>query len=984
MRPANCLVLAALLFAGRAALAEGGSAELTYEQHVRPILKAHCFQCHGEEGQRKGGLDLRLKRFIEKGGESGPAIVPGNPDESLLAEKIRSEEMPPVEKKLSAAQVETIVHWIAAGAKTARPEPEQVGEGPIFSLEERDYWAFQPVRRPAVPICGAGVSPAATPPNIGQAGRLHHNEQVRTTIDAFLLARLEREGLTFSPEADRPTLIRRAYFDLVGLPPTPEEVEAFVADTSPDAWERVVDRLLASPHYGERWGRHWLDVAGYADSEGYTDEDTPRASAFRYRDYVIRSFNADKPFDQFIQEQLAGDELVPPPYKNLSAEAIDKLTATGFLRMSPDGTASGGVDQNVARNQVVADTLQIVGTSLFGMTLHCAQCHDHRYDPIPQADYYRLRAIFEPALDWKNWRSPPAREVSLYTDDDRALAQKIQAQAAEVDAERARKAQEFIDRTLEEELLLVPEKLREGLRIAYKTADKDRTPEQKAVLKEYPSVANISVGSLYLYDQRRDVKARQIETKRKQDEQQFVTETRARELAKVPEAERAAVETAAAAPVEKRTAEQTAMIEKYPGVLVTAATLGQFNADAAAELAKDAETAAELRATKAADNLKRYSEKAAEIRAKIPPEEFVRALTEVPGQASPTFVFHRGDFQQPKEQVSPGDLTILAAATATDIPADDANLPTTGRRLAFARHLTDGRHPLVARVIVNRVWLHHFGRGLVGTPGDFGVLGERPTHPELLDWLAAGFMDHGWSVKHLHRLIMTSAAYRQSSRRNEKADAVDPENRLYARMSVRRLESETVRDAILSIGGQRHDKMFGPPVPVMEDEVGQIVIGRENLDGERKPTGPVSLGGDEYRRSLYVQMRRSRPLGMLETFDAPIMSPNCECRNISTVASQSLVFMNSAFVIESAKQFAARLEREAGADRRHQLARGWMLALGRRATDDELNGAETFLNRQLETVKGQSAENDPTARNHQALATFCQALLSANAFLYVD
>ncbi|HQU41247.1 MAG TPA: DUF1549 domain-containing protein [Pirellulales bacterium] len=978
MRSANCLILLALLFASRAAIADGGNAELTYERHVRPILKAHCFQCHGEEGQRKGGLDLRLKRFIEKGGESGPAIAPGKPDESLLVEKIRSEEMPPVDKKLLAAQVETIVHWIAAGAKNARPEPEQVGEGPIFSQEERNYWAFQPVRSVSVPLASASGGNAAT--ITAQAGRLCYE----TPIDAFLLARLEREGLTFSPEADRPTLIRRVYFDLIGLPPTPEEVEAFVADASPDAWERVIERLLASPHYGERWGRHWLDVAGYADSEGYTDEDAPRASAFRYRDYVIRSFNADKPFDQFIQEQLAGDELVPPPYKNLSAEAIEKLTATGFLRMSPDGTASGGVDQNAARNQVVADTLQIVGTSLFGMTLHCAQCHDHRYDPIPQADYYRLRAIFEPALDWKNWRSPPAREVSLYTDDDRALAQKIQAEAAEVDAERARKAQEFIDRTLEEELLLVPENLRDGLRTAYKTADKDRTPEQKAALKEYPSVANISVGSLYLYDQRRDVKARQIETKRKQKEQQFVAETKARELAKVPEAERAAVEAAATAAVEKRTAEQTAIVEKYPGVLVTAATLGQFNAEAAAELAKDAETAAELRATKAADNLKRYSEKAAEIRAKIPPEEFVRAVTEVPGQASPTFVFHRGDFQQPKEQVSPGDLTILAGATTTDIPADDANVPTTGRRLAFARHLTDGRHPLVARVIVNRVWLHHFGRGLVGTPGDFGVLGERPTHPELLDWLAAEFMDHGWSVKHLHRLIMTSAAYRQSSRRNEKADAVDPENRLYARMSVRRLESEAVRDAILSIGGQRHDKMFGPPVPVMEDEVGQIVIGRENLDGERKPTGPVSLGGEEYRRSLYVQMRRSRPLGMLETFDAPVMSPNCECRNVSTVASQSLVFMNSAFVIELAKQFAARLEREASADRRRQLARGWMLALGRRATDDELYGAETFLNRQLETLKAQSPQADPAAQNHQALATFCQALLSANAFLYVD
>ena len=964
MKTAISLIFAAILLVSHAR-ADNVSADLTFEQHVRPILKAHCFQCHGEEGQRKGDLDLRLKRLLEKGGESGAAIVPGKADESPLVEKIRSGEMPPIEKKLSAAQVDTIVAWIAAGAKTARPEPEQVGDGPLFSEEERGYWAFQPVRRPAVPATG-------------------HAEQPRTPIDPFLLARLEKEGLTFSPEADRFTQIRRAYFDLIGLPPTPEEIEAFVADGAPDAWERLIDRLLASPHYGEHWGRHWLDVAGYADSEGYTDQDTPRASAFRYRDYVIRSFNADKPFDQFIQEQLAGDELVPPPYKNLSPDAIEKLTATGFLRMSPDGTASGGIDQNVARNQVVADTLQIVGTSLFGMTLHCAQCHDHRYDPIPQADYYRLRAVFEPALDWKNWRSPPAREVSLYTDADRALAQKIQAEAAEVDADRARKAQEYIDRTLEEELLLVPENLRDGLRAAYKTADKDRTPEQQALLKEYPSVANISVGSLYLYDQRRDVKAREIENKRKQKEQQFVNETKARELAKVPEGERGSVEAALAAAVETRTAEQTALVAKYPGVSVTAATLAQFNAEAAAELARDAELAAELRATKAADNLKKFSEQAAEIRAKIPPEEFVRALTEVPGQASPTFVFHRGDIQQPKQQVSPGDLTILASATTTEISADDASLPTTGRRLAFARHLTDGRHPLVARVIVNRVWLHHFGRGLVATPGDFGVLGQRPTHPELLDWLASEFMARGWSIKELHRLIMTSTAYRQSSRRDGKADAVDPENRLYARMSIRRLESETVRDAMLSISGQRQAKMFGPPVPVMEDEVGQIVIGRENLDGERKPTSAISLGGDEYRRSVYVQVRRSRPLGMLETFDAPIMSPNCDCRNVSTVASQSLVFMNSAFVIESAGEFATRLEREAGADRRAQVARGWLLALGRQATNEELDAGEAFVCHQLETLKAQSPQADAAQQNHQALASYCQALLSANAFLYVD
>ncbi|HJT36219.1 MAG TPA: DUF1553 domain-containing protein, partial [Pirellulales bacterium] len=454
--------------------------------------------------------------------------------------------------------------------------------------------------------------------------------------------------------------------------------------------------------------------------------------------------------------------------------------------------------------------------------------------------------------------------------------------------------------------------------------------------------------------------------------------------AKAPDAERAALEAAVAAPAETRTPEQTALLEKYPGALVAATTLEKFNPEAAAELAADAKTAAELRATKAVDDLKRYSAKAAEIRSRIPPEGFVRALTEVPGQVSPTFIFYRGDIQQPKREVPPGDLTILAGATNIEIPIDDLALPTTGRRLALARHLTDGRHPLVSRVIVNRVWLHHFGRGLVGTPADFGVLGERPTHPELLDWLADELVARGWSLKSLHRVIMLSTAYRQSSRRDPRLDAVDPDNKLWGRTSVRRLESEAVRDAMLSVSGDRQDAMFGPPVPVMEDDVGQIVIGRENLDGERKPAAAVSLGGDEYRRSIYVQVRRSRPLSMLETFDAPVMSPNCENRNFSTAASQSLVFMNSSLVIDSAGRFASRLEREAGADRRAQVARGWLLAFGRQPTADDLTAAEQFLNRQLEVLKKQSPSAEDAARNHQALATFCQALFSANAFLYVD
>jgi mono/diheme cytochrome c family protein len=964
MKPIAYLSALLPLFGG-AALAADVSADvepiITYEQQVRPIFKAHCFQCHGEAGNREGGLDLRLARLTVKGGDSGAAVVPGMPDQSLLIERVRAGEMPPKDKKLSTGDIEIIARWIAGGARTAELEPATVGDDPLFTEAERRHWAFQPIRGP-------------TPPTVAA------HDQVRTSIDAFLLARLEAAGQTFSPDADRPTLLRRAWFDLVGLPPPPGEIKTFIADASPDAWARAIDRLLASPRYGERWGRHWLDVAGYADSEGYSDDDAVREWAFRYRDYVIRSFNADKPFDQFIQEQLAGDEMIAPPYANLSPEAIEKLTATGFLRMAPDGTGSPGVDANVARNQVVADTLQIVCTSLLGLTVHCAQCHDHRYDPIPQADYYRLRAVFEPALDWKNWRPPAGRRVSLRTDAERQVAAGIEAEAAAIDGQRQVKAQEYIDRTLEEELLLTPAEKREALRTAYKTPDKDRTAEHRALLNEYPSVANISVGSLYLYDGRRDEKARRLDAERRQKEQQYVAAAQAREVEKLPEAERPAVQAALIAKVETRTAEQTALLAKYSSVVVNAGNIKQFDAAADAELAALAKSAAELRATKAAEDLKRYSDRAAEVRARIAKEQFVRALTEPAPPPPATFVFYRGDIQQPKQQVLPGDLVILAGVTSTDLPEKDPALATSGRRLAFARHLTDGRHPLVARVLVNRVWLGHFGRGLVATPADFGALGERPTHPELLDWLASEFMDRGWSLKALHRLIMTSAVYRQASQ----PASADPDNKLYARMSVRRMEAEVVRDAVLAISGELSDTMFGPPVSVMEDDVGQIVIGRENLDGERKPGQAVSLGGEEYRRGLYVQVRRSRPLGLLETFDAPVMSPNCESRNFSTVASQSLVFMNSAFIIDAADHFARRLEREAGSGARDRIARGWLLAFGRTPTESETAEAEAFLGRQTAALRAGSPAVEAASLDHQALASFCQALFSANGFLYID
>jgi mono/diheme cytochrome c family protein len=848
----------------------------TYERDIRPILKAHCFHCHGEGEKLKGGLDLRLRHLIVKGGENGPAIVPGKPADSPLYTLVRDGEMPKAEKKLTPAEVELVRKWIAGGAKTARPEPKELGKEPYFTEDERNYWFFQPVRRPAVP-------------------KVRNPKLVRTPVDAFLLQRLEAAKLSFNAEADKRTLIRRATFDLTGLPPTPEEVQAFVADNSPRAYEALLDRLLASPRYGERWGRHWLDVAGYADSDGYNEADTERKYAYKFRDYVIRAFNEDKPFDQFIREQLAGDEMLRPPYKNLTPEQTDKLVATGFLRMAPDGTASGPPDQYAARNAVVADTLKIVSSSLLGLTVGCAECHDHRYDPIPQTDYYRLRAVFEPAFNWRDWRLPDARLVSLMSDADRARAAEIEREAAKLDAERTAKQEQFIAEVLEKEIAKRPEEIRDALRAAYKTEAGKRTPEQVKLLKEHPTINQLSPSSLYLYD--RDYKTRH------------------------------------------------------------------------------------------ADTLKQMAEAAAKVRATKPVEDFVAALTEVPGKVPPTHLFHRGDYLQQRQVVPPGELTILASWRPTEIPLTNAALPTTGRRLALASQLTDGQHPMTARVLVNRVWLHHFGRGIVATPGDFGALGQRPTHPELLDWLASEFIAQGWSMKKLHKLLMTSTAYRQSSTREARKDRVDPDNLLLGRMSPRRLQAETVRDAMLAVSGRLNEAMFGPPVPVMEDEVGQVIIGKENKDGEGKVGARIDLKGEEFRRSVYVQVRRSRPLGMLEAFDAPVMEPNCEARSVSTVAPQSLMLMNNTTVVEYAAHFAERLLREAGAEPAAQVRRAWWLAFARAPSAAEAEKGIAFLKAQAGLFRAQStgaAAKPAQSPEQQAAASFCHALLSANEFLYVD
>lgn len=868
------LALLAALCVGVATAAGTASAPeqaaVNFETHVRPILRTYCYDCHGANEKLEGGLDLRLRRLIVKGGDSGPAIVPGNREASLLLQRVRDGEMPPTDKKLPPEQVKVLAAWVAAGAPTLRDEPKTIGKGLPITEEDRSFWAFQPPKRPAIPTFGS-------------------EDRVRTSVDALLLARMRERGLAFSPDADKLTLLRRATFDLTGLPPSAEEIAQFTSDSSRNAYEKLLDRLLTSPHYGERWARHWLDAAGYADSDGDTG-DTVRSYAYQYRDYVIDAFNNDKPFDQFIVEQLAGDELAQLPFdqahqpvgEKFTPEQVQKVIATGFLRMAADGTANSE-NPDLARNQVIADTIKIISSSLLGLSVGCAQCHDHRYDPISQEDYFALRAVFEPAFDWqKGWRTPGQRLVSLSTAADRAKSAAIEIEVNKIASERAAKQAELVSEAFKQALQETPESVREPLRKAYQTPAASRTPEQTKLLEEHPSV-NVDAANLYLYNHQ------------------------------------------------------------------------------------------------ANSILQKFDERIAALRATKPPETILSPFIENPGSQTQTHLFYRGDYRQPKQTVAPGDLTIAAPEGARFlIPEHNPKLATSGRRLAYARHLTDGKHPLVARVLMNRVWLNHFGKGLVDTPGDFGNLGMRPTHPELLDFLALEFEEHGWNLKRIQKLIMTSTAYRQSSTIDPAKQKLDSANAFYWRMPLRRLDAESIRDRMLATTGELNLAVHGPPIAIEEDSTGQ-----------------VTASASAPRRSIYLQVRRTKPVSFLATFDAPVMELNCDRRISSTGSPQSLMLMNGDFVLKEAEAFAQRVLKETPLVRpqpatpnasssakawEQQLSHTWQLAFQRPITAQETALTSRFLQQQVAYLRA-NKHKDP---EQAALVNLCQQLLCANEFLYVD
>jgi len=823
------------LLAGTVASAQ--TAKVSFSNDVAPILAKNCAQCHAAT-PAMGNLDLRSRDSALKGGQHGPAIVPGHAAASRLYQHLTGQEQPqmPMGGRLSDAEIAVIKAWIDSGAEwdtsasVTTSKPSGTAEHK-FTDQQRNYWAFQKVTKPSVPAVGA------------------HNP-----IDAFVLAKLATQHLKPNPPADKITLLRRAYLDLTGLPPSPEEAQAFLADNSPQAFEKVVDHLLASPQYGERWGRHWLDLARYADSAGFKADET-RPNVWRYRDYVIQSFNEDKPYDRFVKEQIAGDELYP----NDPAARI----ATGFDRLWPD--ESNLANPILRRQEILNDITDTVGAVFMSMTYGCARCHDHKFDPILQKDYYRLQAFFA------NIRNDD--HASLLTGDQAAAYQQQHAawesQTRDIRAKMDELLASVRNERLKEDIGMFPKEAQE----AVFTPAGQRTPMQ---------------WQMYYRSASRLPSNRELERALKGDAKQ-----------------------------------------RY--------------ADLQKELAQF-------------DNLKPADPPIAE------------AMLDASRNAPPEYVLSKGIWDAPLDEVQPGFLSILDPSPAKIVPPEGLN--STGRRSALANWLTDPKNPLTARVMVNRIWQDHFGNGIVRTSSDFGIMGDRPTDPQLLDYLATTFVETGWSMKKMHRLIMLSNTYQQSSGYQADAAKVDPDNKLLWRFDRRRLEGEVIRDSMLMATGQLNLKMGGPGVfpPIPEG----ISNGSKYLSWKPE-TDPTEAD----RRSVYVFVKRNLRYPMFEAYDFPDTSESCPRRYSTVSPTQPLVGMNDTLIREWSRELATRVLNDAGLSPEQQVERAFRIVFTRAPRDEERQAVLDFLNKQAAEISG------PTART-AAFVDFCQALLNSNEFLYVN
>ncbi|MBM3735581.1 MAG: DUF1549 domain-containing protein [Acidobacteria bacterium] len=812
------------------------------ERDVQAVLAAKCWVCHGRR-EKQGGLDLRTREAMLRGGKSGPAIVPGKPEDSLLVKRIGAQEMPPPKlqeqfsvRGLTDGEFAKVKQWIAEGAAPDPEQPVQVSavNDPAIKAKDREFWSFKtPVRAPQ--------------PRVRAATR------VRTPVDAFVLADLESKSKSFSPEADPMVLLRRVFFNLTGLPPSPEQIEAFASDRAPDRYEKLVNRLLESPHYGERWGRHWLDAVGYVDSEGGNNSDANRPHAWRYRDYVIRAFNANKPFDRFLTEQIAGDETFDfRTAPDLTTGQLDLLAATGFWRMAPDGTNSTEQNFIPERMDVIAGQIEVLGSAVMGLSVGCARCHDHKYDPIPTRDYYRLVAVLTPAFDPFHWLPGefPCGGVGAKCDENNTR-------------------------------YLIPKAFSE-----YRDAQAHNDPVNARI--------------------------REIE-----GEQEKTLETYRARLA----ADKGIKE-----------GKIPALEEAYP----------------------------DFKAARAANETRIREE-----RAKLKPLPLVRALFDLGPEPPPTRILHRGDSTTPGALVPPGALSILSAGFPEY--RDQPLAHSSGRRLALAKWLTDPRHPLTARVMVNRIWQHHFGTGLVSSAGNFGRMGTAPANQALLDWLSTEFVRTGWDIKALHRLILTSTVYRQRS------SPTLGEGDLSAYPFLR-IDAESVRDSILMLAGRLDTRQFGPADKFKVQPDGEVI------------TEEGKQGG---RRSVYAQHRRTQPVSLLDAFDMPFPNPNCMRRGHSVVASQPLHLLNSDLTRTSARYMAGRIMDVAGDDPGRQIERAYLLAFARKPTADEvqasralIDGAATEWTRQLKAEL--PAEPVASRARWMGLASLCHTLMNAAEFLYID
>ncbi len=734
--------------------------------------------------------------------------------------------------------------WLLGAGLTAQPVREK-------------HWAFKPVERPRLPAVRGSA---------------------RTAIDRFILASLEAKGLTLSPEADRLVLIRRVSFDLTGLPPSLADIDHFLSDKAADAYERMVERHLASPHYGERWGKYWLDTAGYAESNGYFNADSDRPLAWRYRDYVIRAFNQDKPYDRFVTEQLAGDELAGfRPDGDITPAMAELLTATHFLRNAPDGSgeSDGNPDEvRTDRFTVLEGTLQITMNSLLGVTIQCARCHRHKFEPISQKEYYRLQAIFFPAYNPERWTKPQDRIVEVGTRGERAewrqKNDRIDRQVKALTNSLASFVQPLREQLLEERLKHLEPAVRAQVFQAINLPKGKRTKEQQKLVEAQGKAVDVTDDVL---------------------------------ATRFPE---------------------YAALKKQVGLTI-------------AQREKD----------------------------RPRPVEKMSVFVETDPSPPAHHVLFRGQHNQPDAEVQPGvPASLSTPSNGYGVKPRTAGQISTGRRTALARWVTAAENPLFGRVMVNRIWQHHFGTGLVATPDNLGKSGGKPSHPALIDYLAAEFVHSGWSVKAMHRLIMHSAVYRQASVPRDRLAKIDPDNRLLGHFPLRRLDAEALRDAMLSVAGELDRRLGGPYVPSRRTAEGEVEVS-ENQEGSK-------------RRSAYFQQRRTQVVTFLQLFDAPSIVGTCSVRSTSTVPLQALALLNSEFARARGKGLAYRLFDQAGSDTDKRLDLAFRLACGRPPLVEEKDAARGFLLSQHNVHAG---HKDATVRTWTDL---CQMILASNAFLYVE